>query len=189
MIQRIKERVRNWVYWVTRKAIADELREALDEDAGSIQRHLARKAAAESAQFVLDHIELHRLHLDRYALMNECINHIPSEGLVLEFGVWRGNSIRNIAGQLNDRRVFGFDSFEGLNEPWIYQPPGSFSDIEELPRVPANVTLIKGWFQDTLPGFLGEHPDPVALLHIDSDLYSSCKYVLETISPGSSRGP
>jgi len=109
--------------------------------------------------------------------------------LILEFGVFKGNSIRFIAEQLPHRSIFGFDSFEGLKEPWIFSPPGAFSGLEELPQVPQNVTLIKGFFDQTLPGFLDSHPGPIALLHIDSDLYSSCSYVLGQVAtrlvPGS----
>src|SRR5262249_18185582 len=175
----LKQRVGNWLYWVIRTAVADEMRQAFDEDASHIIRHIRRQASVESARFVLDHFELHQNAADRYVLMNECIKRIPAEGLILEFGVWRGNSIRNIAAQLPDRQVFGFDSFEGLTEPWVFAPAGEFADVERLPEVPSNVTLIKGMFQDTLPRFAQEHPGPIALLHVDSDLYSSCKFIFD----------
>ena len=35
--------------------------------------------------------------------------------------------------------------------------------------------------QDTLEEFLDEHPEPIAYLHIDADLYSSTKYVFDNI--------
>ena len=59
--------------------------------------------------------------------------------------------------------------------------PEKFNLQGQLPKVESNVTLIKGWFNETLPSFLKEHPEPVALVHIDSDIYSSAKYILETI--------
>jgi len=46
------------------------------------------------------------------------------------------------------------------------------------PNVSDNVHLHVGWFEDTLPKFLDEHPQPVAFVHIDSDLYSSANTVL-----------
>jgi len=49
-----------------------------------------------------------------------------------------------------------------------------------LPRVRANVTLVKGWFADTLPGFLAEHREPISFIHIDCDVYEPAKFVLET---------
>src|SRR6185312_6095321 len=38
---------------------------------------------------------------------------------------------------------------------------------------PPNVELVVGLFDDTLPAFASEHPGPVALLHVDCDLYQS----------------
>ena len=51
------------------------------------------------------------------------------------------------------------------------------------------MTLIKGWFDATLPTFAAEHDEPVALLHIDCDLYSSTKCIFahlgDRVVPGS----
>ena len=41
------------------------------------------------------------------------------------------------------------------------------------------VTLVKGWFSDTMPKYDGS----IALLHIDCDLYESTKCVLENLWP------
>jgi len=92
-------------------------------------------------------------------------------GLYLEFGVGRGKSIRWI-GTLADRAVHGFDSFEGIPEYWNGNPIGAFAQ-SKLPSVPENVQFQIGMFDDTIPGFLEEHKDPVSLLHVDCDLYSS----------------
>ncbi len=51
-----------------------------------------------------------------------------------------------------------------------------------MPEVPSNVSLHKGWFSDALPPFLAKNTDPIALLHIDCDLYSSTTYVLDTLA-------
>ena len=39
--------------------------------------------------------------------------------------------------------------------------------------------LVAGLFEDTLPAFLAETDDAIAFLHVDSDLYSSAKTVLD----------
>jgi hypothetical protein len=44
--------------------------------------------------------------------------------------------------------------------------------------VRANVQLVSGLFDITLPQFLKEHSEPALLLHLDADLYSSTKTVL-----------
>ena len=92
-------------------------------------------------------------------------------GLYLEFGVGRGKSIRWI-GEHAGREVYGFDSFEGIPEYWNGNPIGAFSQ-KKLPKVPDNVQFEIGMFDKTIPGFLEQHDDPVAFLHVDCDLYSS----------------
>ena len=45
-----------------------------------------------------------------------------------------------------------------------------------------NVTLIKGFFEETLPRFAAEHRhDKVALLHVDCDLYSATKTIFDQL--------
>ena len=105
------------------------------------------------------------------ALVKYALNNVNTKGLYLEFGVGRGKSIRWIANDV-ESTVHGFDSFEGIQEHWNGNPIGSFAQ-KQMPKVPANVEFHKGYFSETLPGFLDSHSDPVAFLHIDCDLYSS----------------
>lgn len=102
---------------------------------------------------------------------------------VLEFGVCRGDTIKIIRQTLDQSfQVFGFDSFVGLPEAWVDKdgvvvvPPEHFSTNGVIPNV-ANVKFYAGWFTNTLPDYL-KIAQPIALLHIDSDLYSSAKEVL-----------
>jgi tetratricopeptide (TPR) repeat protein len=108
-------------------------------------------------------------------------------GLVLEFGVYNGKSIKRIAERLIDV-VHGFDSFEGIPESWNDEPSGSYSAEGRLPEVPSNVVLHKGWFDEVLPKFVSTYTEPIKLLHIDCDLYSSTKtifnYLHRQIAPG-----
>jgi len=105
----------------------------------------------------------------------------PSAGMVLEFGVRFGTSIRQIAALVN-QEVHGFDSFEGLPEAWHHEPQGSYSTKGVLPTVPANVMLHAGWFEDTLPVFLKQRADPVRFVNIDCDIYSSTRTVLRLLA-------
>lgn len=107
-------------------------------------------------------------------------------GFIMEFGVYNGRSITKIANHFHDKTVFGFDSFQGLPETWDRDDggfeKGVFSLSGKLPNVPSNVSLIKGWFSDTIPQFLNthvNHGDHISLLHIDCDLYSSTKTILD----------
>lgn len=104
------------------------------------------------------------------------------DGLVLEFGVRWGRSIRQIA-SLVDGPVHGFDSFEGLPEAWHDEPSGSYSTGGRLPEVPPQVQLHVGWFDATLPAFLQAQAGPVRFVNIDCDLYSSTRTVLDALAP------
>ena len=52
-----------------------------------------------------------------------------------------------------------------------------------LPKVPANVSLHPGWFENTLPEFLALTAGEVAFAHIDCDIYSSTRTVLDALAP------
>jgi hypothetical protein len=107
---------------------------------------------------------------------------IPRDGLWLEFGVWKGYSL-NVIAEYTKKIVYGFDSFTGLPEDWRAGAlKGRYGIGGVLPPVKDNVRLVPGWFEETLPPFLQEHPENVALLHIDCDIYSSTKTVLTHLS-------
>ena len=107
---------------------------------------------------------------------------VAVDGLLLEFGVATGATLRIVREELPDRPAYGFDVFTGLPEDWRTGfPAGAFSQ-EELPDV-AGAELVVGLFEETLPGFMAEHPGPVAFLHLDADLYSSAVTVLEHVGP------
>jgi hypothetical protein len=102
--------------------------------------------------------------------------------LYLEFGVWRGDATRCVAGILRhpEAMLHGFDSFEGLPERWnIGANAGCFSTGGDLPQIDdPRVRFHKGWFQQTLPQF-DLPPHEALVINLDADLYSSTFYVLE----------
>jgi hypothetical protein len=112
-------------------------------------------------------------------LVSYALSRIETEGLNLEFGVGRGKSMRWIAPNV-EGKVHGFDSFEGIQEHWNGNPIGSFAQ-KRMPKVPENVEFHVGYFDATLPGFLDKHPEPVAFLHVDCDLYSSTVTIFEAL--------
>jgi tetratricopeptide (TPR) repeat protein len=109
------------------------------------------------------------------------LSEAPGEGTVLEFGVRHGVSTRVLAA--GGRTVHGFDSFAGLPEAWQGMPAGAFSTEGEAPALPPNVVLHVGRFDDTLPGFVAAMTAAPALVHVDSDLYSSARAVLTALGP------
>ena len=110
------------------------------------------------------------------------LRHKPNT-LWLEFGVASGKTINYIS-QFTQDKVYGFDSFEGLPEKWRDGfDKGAFSMSGQLPKVNHNVELIKGWFNETLVGFITKHNKKVSFIHMDADLYSSTKYILNVLKP------
>jgi hypothetical protein len=149
-----------------------------------------RAARRSTAAYIMSRMRQAMLCSDREEVLDIALDRMPRHGLICEFGVFEGQTISYIAKQVPDRNVFGFDSFKGLPETWRgpFQR-GVFSMGGRLPSVPANVTLIKGWFDATLPTFAAEHDGPAALLHVDCDLYSSTKCIFahlgHRVVPGS----
>jgi methyltransferase family protein len=115
----------------------------------------------------------------RTDLLGAAARRAATDGLWLEFGVFNGATI-NLLARLTPLQVFGFDSFEGLPRDWTPElKRGAFALNGTLPAVRPNVTLVRGWYSNTLGTFLREHPEaPVTFLHVDCDLYESAVCVL-----------
>ncbi|MEV8436469.1 class I SAM-dependent methyltransferase [Actinosynnema sp. NPDC051121] len=141
-----------------------------------------RDAAADSARFVLEHMPTVPTFPDPHATLRHALSLVATSGMALEFGVYTGTTLKIIASTLTEGGVYGFDSFVGLPEDWRSGFSEGAFRVEEPPEVPG-AELVAGWFDQTLPGFLAEHDGPVAFLHVDCDLYSSTKTVLDLVGP------
>ena len=104
------------------------------------------------------------------------------DGLILEFGVGYGESIRRLA-SLTDQTIHGFDSFQGLPESWLHLPKGAFNANGAPPSAPDHVHFHTGLFNETLPSFLltKSEEQPIKFLNVDCDLYSSTKAIFDLI--------
>jgi len=156
----------------------------------SLITELQLRARAQAAEYVEAHMGEALIFADRWELLAYALGAAPGEGLVLEFGVGDGASLRHLA-KSAARPCHGFDSFEGLPEDWsgTFERKGKFGRGGAQPDVPANATLHKGWFDATLPAFLAGHAgEAVSFLHVDCDIYSSTVTVLrglgERLGPG-----
>ncbi len=140
----------------------------------------------ESAKFVSDKLDKAVVFDSRAKIHNYALSLVPNEGLLVEAGVYKADSINTFAKALksnNDERlIFGFDSFEGLSEDWNgHSVTKGFFDLQGvLPTVEDNVVLIKGWIDETLPKWLSQTEGEISFLHIDTDTYSPCKIILES---------
>ena len=148
----------------------------------------------DSAQYALDNFSRAMQFDTRQELWSYCLNRIPqlqTGGIIAEFGVWKGESINFFAKRCPKARVFGFDSFEGLEEDWYGHrlQKGFFSTNGQLPKCESNVNLVKGWFEDTLPQFCGElQEEKILLLHMDADSYKPTAYVLSSLLKNLGKG-
>ncbi len=128
-------------------------------------------------------------------------------GAFVECGVWRGGAsflMADLLRQANvfDRKVWLFDSFEGIEPPedidgpaameWVNNPDGPWHldnlcvPIEEVQKTASDLGLssytkfVKGWFDQTLPASR-DHIGPIAILRIDCDWYSGVRCCLENL--------
>ncbi|HVW40587.1 MAG TPA: class I SAM-dependent methyltransferase [Amycolatopsis sp.] len=147
-----------------------------------------RYAVASTERFLSDHLPTAPIFTAPLETLEYALTLVDGEGMALEFGVFSGNTLKVIAAACEGREVYGFDSFDGLPEDWrTTQPAGTFA-VDQVPEVDG-AEIVVGLFADSLPGFLAEHPGPIAFLHLDADLYSSTKTVLDLagdrLRPGS----
>jgi hypothetical protein len=128
-------------------------------------------------------------------------------GAIVECGVFKGGSAAVMTMAASpERKIWLFDSFEGLPEPTaedgekaveysghrtsgalepIGQCVGPLDVVKELffdkmHVDPARVEIRKGWFQETLPTARHEL-GPIAVLRLDGDWYDSTKVCLENL--------
>jgi predicted O-methyltransferase YrrM len=139
-----------------------------------------QEAVRSSAAFQTREMDRATPYFHKADTLISAVKTAPTEGLYLEFGVHTGGTLRSITELAPSGSVYGFDSFEGLPEDWRTQYTAGTFAVDALPQVP-DAELVVGWFDQTLPGFLEQHPEPVAFLHLDADLYSSTKTVLEAL--------
>lgn len=126
-------------------------------------------------------------------------------GDFVECGVACGNNLAAMC--LAGRHGIGFDSFEGI--PWAGEhddiQPGmghktsntglessgiTVHGIDDVHKNFVrwgldNYTLVKGWFQNTIPGF---EVDAISVLRLDGDLYESTIVPLRHLYPKLSKG-
>ncbi|WP_426113079.1 TylF/MycF/NovP-related O-methyltransferase [Pseudomonas sp. DSP3-2-2] len=136
-------------------------------------------------------------------------------GAIIECGVYKGNSLM-LYMQLSmilepyaiNRSIIGFDTFSGFASIDAKEDPtdineSMFSDTDEsiiqdmidandlvrpVNRIP-RCEIIKGDIMETVPAFPKTRPDlVVAMLILDTDLYSSTKVALETFLPFMPKG-
>jgi len=145
-----------------------------------------RRATNETLDYIQQNMPNAMMFLSSEKFFEYLIPKTKEDGSFLEFGVWKGKSIKiisEIVGKKHSKIIHGFDSFEGLPEdcPGLNDLKGRFNLHGKLPEVPKNVKLHKGWFHEILPKFLLENDETISFLHFDVNLYSATKIVLDLL--------
>jgi hypothetical protein len=112
-----------------------------------------------------------------FPVLRHVVENLRPDGWALEFGVAEGRSLSIIAAAMP---AIGFDSFQGLPEPWGPYEAGWRACA---PPVIPGAELVVGWFDDTLPKFDFATVEPIGLVHFDADLYSSTATILRYLGP------
>lgn len=167
----------------------------------SIARHVAHRlshdldlslqidARDRSARFVADNmLDALGVGSRRAIITDACKRADAIDGCFCEFGVYRGESLHLLAKLAPQRIIHGFDSFDGLPQHWRH----GFSAQTFKTPVPnfykKNIKLHVGLFEDTLPKFIKLLDCKIAFAHIDCDIYSSTRTVLNLIIPNLAAG-
>jgi hypothetical protein len=143
------------------------------------------RAMNRSCEFI-EHNSTHLTNLfdNHWDMRADALDRILPNGLLLEFGVNRGQSANffcNMLEKANDPRpYYGFDTFTGLTEDWGgVARAGTFNRDGKPPELHPQVDLVIGDILNTLGPFLEIHQEPVSFIHIDTDTYSPCSHVLK----------
>lgn len=138
-------------------------------------------ATFDTARYYCEHMNKATNCSNDLELIKNALQMRKFEGQILEFGVASGRTINYIS-SLVDQMIYGFDVFTGLPETWRTGfSAGSFGR-QSLPQVNNNVELIVGLFEDTLDNFINSNNTPISFLHIDCDLYSGTKTILNKLA-------
>lgn len=153
------------------------------------------------------HTMVGRKRLDNITYCLDFVRNDQIPGDLIETGVWRGGASILMRGylaawEINDRKVWVADSFEGLPVPSLPEDEGWDFSVDKVPILAVSleevqenfrrynlldnqVKFLKGWFRDTLPH---ASIDRLAVLRLDGDLYESTIDALNAlyhkVSPG-----
>jgi len=178
LLQRLKEfifiKIKKNFFWLSERAERENSR--------NIEFELLRRSLKTSVDYIIENMWHCPRYSDRNKFHKEVLESVEVDGLFLEFGTASGATLNRFAKWRPEKKFFGFDSFKGLPETWVgpNMLPGTFKQ-DKLPTMRSNVDLVIGYFDESLVGFLEKHPEKVAFIHLDADLYSSTRYVLDHI--------
>lgn len=147
---------------------------------------LRERAVDAAVEYILDNPRFVNISVatSNIETLRLALGEAPDKGMVAEFGVYKGATLKVIAQHFADRTVHGFDSFVGLPETWggTSKIEGSFTTQGRTPDLGVpNVEYHVGFFDKTVPPFHQGTQGDFSFVHLDADLYSSTKMVFDTL--------
>jgi hypothetical protein len=162
------------------RAVQDSLRSRAD----TVSKVLHQSSVLESVTYVKEFCSDAILFDSREKLWEFSLKQLESaKPLIFEFGVAHGKSINFLSDACPESIIYGFDSFQGLEENWYSGNAlkGSISTNGKTPKVRKNIKLVIGSFKESIPRFLENCEfQRVDFMLIDSDTYEACKLVLNS---------
>lgn len=160
---------------------------------------LQRQSMIKSAEYMMsrtpqpeyvssDYPETMESFVNAKTLMRErAANDTCVDGFVAEYGVDKGHSFIQLCGLFEDDTVYGFDSFEGLEDNGKWKGNITHQDTfrnggKILFDVPSNGEIVPGWFDDTLPT-QGYDKLRAKFINIDCDNCDASMLVMEHVRP------
>lgn len=127
-------------------------------------------------------------NIDHFALVAKDILDLNLDGDIAECGVYKGGSARLLATIFPNKKIFLFDSFEGMKENDILDKghkKGDFKDtslteVKSYLSDKPNCVFFPGWIPSSA-SFLNE--ERFCFVHLDLDLYQSTKAAIEIFWP------
>ena len=148
--------------------------------------------------------------LKRLDNLQKCVETVIEENIegdFIETGAWRGGAcifMRAILAvhEIEDRKIFVADSFEGLPKPNTNYSQDSEdkhymntylavskeevkNNFQKYGLLDKQVVFLEGWFEDTLPN---APIDKLSILRLDGDMYGSTIESLNNLYPKLSKG-
>lgn len=119
-----------------------------------------------------------------------------ARGHIVEFGAYKGGNAMFLAYVAQriapGTQVYALDTYAGMpatDKSVDAHNAGDFADtsMEDIRRAADaakldNLHLVKGLFEDTAAGVAKNH-GPIALAHIDCDIYSACQVAYDAVLP------
>jgi hypothetical protein len=158
----------------------------------------------------IDHWQLYvgQENLSRFLTIYDVLKGLGGiPGDVAELGCWQGanlvgmSKILQYLNQNGTKKVYGFDSFEGLTNPVVEDNfddnfRGKYKgDLNKLRAAinlygfDSSVLLIPGLIEDTVPEFINENPETrFSLIYYDADFYAPAEIMFQYLVPRLSVG-